>query len=195
MVVFGAPAGPLPIDAITISARQKNAGVQVDWSSKTEINMDRYEVERSANGSQFASFKTTAALGNSPVPVNYTWFDAAPLTGNNFYRIKAFDKNGAFKYSQVVNVTIGKGQPAIAVTPNPVTNNELGLKLTNMDKGTYSLVLYNSVGQLMFSTKVQHNGGSVYKPIALGNSLAGGTYQLQFTGDNGVKITTRIVIN
>lgn len=194
MVVFSS-AGPLPIDAITINAQAKNGGVQVEWSSKTERDMDRYEVERSANGILYNNFKTTTAVGNSPVPVSYSWFDAAPLTGNNFYRIRAYDKNGVFKYSQVVNVTIGKGQPMVAVTPNPVTNNEIGLKLANLDKGSYTLLLYSSSGQLVFSTIIQHPGGSAYKPVLLNNKPAAGNYQLLLSGPDGVKYQSVIVVN
>jgi len=57
MVVF-TPLSPLAIDVMTIKAYQKNtpsgqAGAQVEWTAKTETDMDHYEVERSFDGVQF----------------------------------------------------------------------------------------------------------------------------------------------
>jgi hypothetical protein len=194
MVVFG-PGRPLAIDVITIQAKAKNNGVQVDWQAKTEQDMDKYEVEKSIDGSNFSKQNTTAAIGNSNVPVNYGWFDAAPVKGNNFYRVKAFDKAGAIKYTSIVNVNFGKLQPAISIVPNPVTTNSFGLQLTDLEKGTYTLVLYNNLGQQVYNTKLQHDGGSVLKHIQPDATLANGSYRLLLMGDNNVRLTTAIIKN
>lgn len=192
MVVFGA-IGPLPIDVITITAQVKNNGVEVKWTSKTETDMDRYEVERSADGINFVKQNTTAAIGNSSFPVNYNWFDAAPLNGNNFYRIKAFDKTGLTKYSTVVKVTIQALPSGIVIKPNPVSGSNLGLQMNNMDKGTYGLILYNDLGQQVYQTPVYHTGGTAFKIIPLSNSLAKGTYRLLLTGKNNERFITQII--
>lgn len=204
MVVFG-PGRPLAIDAITISARAKNNpptgpggqgsanGVQVDWQAKTETDMDKYEVERSADGTSFNKQNITAAIGNSSTPVNYSWFDAIPVKGNNFYRVKAFDKTGNIKYTSIVNVVFGSQQPDIKVVPNPVTTNSFGLQLTNLEKGAYVLILYNSAGQQLYNTQLQHNGGSVLRNIQPGISLASGSYRLLLLGDNNVRLTAAII--
>jgi hypothetical protein len=91
MVVFG-PQTVLAVDDITIRANKNNSGVQVDWTSRTETDMDHYEVERSANGINFNSKTNATAIGNSSGPVNYSWLDANPAMGNNFYRIKGIDR-------------------------------------------------------------------------------------------------------
>ena len=201
MVVFG-PAVLLAIDAITIKAQAKNLpagqagnGVQVDWQAKTETDMDHYEVEKSIDGSNFSKQNTTAAIGNSTVAVNYGWFDVNPVKGNNFYRIKAFDKTGNIKYTSIVKVNIGSARPAISVMPNPVTNNSFGLQLTDLEKGVYTLVMYNNLGQQVYNTKLQHDGGSAIKHIQPGVDFASGSYRLLLQGDNNVRLTTSIIKN
>ncbi len=194
MVVFG-PGRPLAIDAITIKAQAKNNGVQVDWQAKTETDMDRYEVEKSIDGSNFNKQNTTPAIGNSTAPVNYGWFDANPVKGYNFYRVKAFDKTGNIKYTSIVKVNIGNAQPAMNVVPNPITSNGFGLQLTDLEKGTYTIILYNNLGQQVYNTKLQHDGGSVLKRIELGVALANGGYRLLLTGDNNVRLTAAIIKN
>jgi hypothetical protein len=194
MVVFG-QFGPLAIDVITINAQQKNNGVQVNWTAKSEKDMDRYEVERSADGIQFSKQHTTAAIGSSTTAVNYGWYDAAPFAGNNFYRIKAFDKNGLIKYTAIVQVTIGKGAPAITVYPNPVTGNIVGIKLTNLDKDSYTVSLVNNLGQRVYTGQLQHGGGSALRSIDLGTNLANGNYTITVMGDKGIKFTQQIIKN
>lgn len=192
MVVFGA-IGPLPIDEITISAQAKNSGVEVKWTSKTETDMDRYEVERSTDGSNFTKLNTTTAIGNSSFPVQYNWFDDAPVKGNNFYRIKAFDKTGLSKYSAMVKVTIQSLSSGIVIKPNPVTGSTVGLQMNNMDKGTYTLLLYNDLGQRVYQTTVYHTGGTAFRIIPLNTALAKGTYRLLLTGMNNERFITQII--
>lgn len=194
MVVFG-PGRPLAIDVITIQARAKNNGVQVDWRAKTEQDMDRYEVERSVDGSNFSKQNTTAAIGNSNVPVNYGWFDATPVKRNNFYRVKAFDRSGNFKYTPIVKVYFGGSEPVISIIPNPVTTNSFGLQLTDLEKGAYTLILYNNLGQRVYNTNLQHDGGSALKKIDVNVALARGNYRLLLLEEKGVRLTISIIKN
>jgi hypothetical protein len=193
MVVFG-PFGPLAIDVLTIRAQAKNNGVQVDWTAKTELDMDRYELERSFNGTNFSRINTTTAIGTSTVAVNYGWLDANPQTGANFYRIKAIDKSGQVKYTNVVSVNFGKANPAITVNPNPVSGNHFNLQLTDIEKGIYSLAIFNNLGQLVYRTTINHAGGSTGIPVSPDNALAKGVYELVLTGEN-IRITNRITKN
>ncbi len=192
-IVFG-QFGPLAIDMITISAQQKNSGVQVNWTAKTEKDMDRYELERSFNGTVFTRINTTAAIGNSPTAVNYSWLDVSPQPGNNFYRIKAIDRSGMIKYTDVVKVGFGKPVSSVTVTPNPVVGNVLTLKLNDVAKGNYSIVLYNNAGQQVYNTAVNHNGGSAVIPVSLNKSISQGIYRLVITGTD-FNITEQIIKN
>jgi hypothetical protein len=194
MVVFG-PNNPLAVDLITVRAYKNNNGVQVDWTSRTETDMDRYEVERSVNGSNFERKTTVAAIGNSSGSVDYTWFDANPVMGNNFYRIKGFDQAGNFKYSQIVKVLFGKDAPGIVVYPNPLVGNTFTVDMNNIAKGMYRVSLINNLGQEVFSEAVIHDGGSVMKTITIKQTLSPGVYQLVLKGENGMKLTQKLIRN
>ena len=155
--------------------------------------MDRYELEKSVDGTAFTRLSTTAAVGNSTVPVNYSCLDANPQTGNNFYRIKAIDKMGLVKYTSVVKVNFGKAIPAVTVYPNPVTGNSFSLQLTDVEKGSYRVTLVNNLGQTVYHTQVQHAGGSAIIPVLAGK-LAKGLYEIVVTGENE-RITSRLIKN
>ena len=199
MLLFG-PASPLAIDVMTIKAQAKYQPVaqggnliQIDWIAKTEKDMDSYEIERSFDGVAFARINTTLAIGNSAVPVNYSWNDSDPQTGNNFYRIKAIDKAGLVKYTSVVKVNFGKTIPVVTVYPNPVRGNSFRLQLTDLEKGSYQLSLVNNLSQTVYHTQVQHPGGSAIIPVLTGK-LAMGLYQIVLTGENE-RITSRLFKN
>ena len=194
-VVFGSFSGPLAIDVLTIKAQAKNNGVQVDWQSKTETDMAGYELERAIFGNNFTKLNTTTALGNSTIPVSYNWFDANPNTGTNFYRVKAIDKAGNIKYSDIVKVTFGKGEPGIVVYPNPLPGRIFKIDMNNLAKGIYLLNLYNNMGQQVYTAQLQHDGSQATKIIDLKEEIAKGVYQLQLSSDNGFKTTQRIIKN
>ncbi len=183
LIVFGS-SGPLPIDIIVLNAYPKNQGIQVDWVSKTEIDMDHYEVEKSADGIQFNKTNSVMALGNSNQPIKYSWFDVSPFIGRNFYRIKAFDISRQIKYSDIVNVNINKNQGSITEYPNPIDDNSFNLRFDNIVKGTYTISLINNLGQQIFNTQIKHAGGSSIKIIELKNNLQSGNYDLVIIGVN-----------
>jgi hypothetical protein len=136
---------------------------------------------------------TTPALGNSTTPVNYNWFDANPIMGSNFYRVKAMDKAGNIKYSDIVKVTFGKGEPSIVVYPNPVAGKTFRLDLNNLVKGMYVLNLYSNDGRLVHTEQWQHDGTQATRTISLKGDIAHGSYQLQLSNTGGFK-TTQILI-
>ncbi|GGH55593.1 hypothetical protein GCM10007423_63290 [Dyadobacter endophyticus] len=56
--------------------------------------------------------------------VNYSYVDANPLTGQNFYRLKMVDLDGTFAYSAIrlVEIEVGSG---LVPYPNPVVDKIL----------------------------------------------------------------------
>lgn len=193
MVVFGS-SGPLPVSNISIRAYQKNSGIQVEWVTSTETDMDHYEVEKSADGTLFNKYASVLSLGNNNNPANYSWFDTNPFNGFNFYRIRAVGKNGQVKYSEIVKVNISNEKGDISIYPNPTVDNKFNISFTNMPKGAYDLYLFNSIGQSVFRYQLQHPGGSAAQTIEPANQLAAGVYDLRITGA-GVKTTIRIIKN
>ena len=95
--------------------------VQLDWVTTNEINSDRFDVERSANGINFSKIGTVAANNNGAVTNRYTLTDPSPLAGNNFYRLKEIDLNGRFIYSPVVKINFS-GSGYVSVSPNPASD-------------------------------------------------------------------------
>ena len=168
----------LPINFTNVKAFEKGNNIQVEWNLGNEQNMQHYEVEKSTDGRTFIKAGMQAARATMSAD-NYQYLDQQPNIGNNFYRIKAIEKGGTFKYSQVVNVKVGKGNSAITVYPNPVTDNVISLQLTNQPKGKYSIRLLNQLGQEVYRKELNHIGGSATETLQLYKQIAVGLYNLK----------------
>jgi hypothetical protein len=174
---------PLPVTFTAVKAAEKNGNIMVEWSVENEMNMQQYEVEKSADGNQFSKVAATSA-SNGAVN-NYSWADKNALEGNNFYRIKSVDQNGKVNYTQIVKVKITIAAGAISIYPNPVTNGNINLQLTNLQAGNYGVRVLNPLGQVILSKVISHAGGSSAAPIPWNYKQARGVYQLEITSPGG----------
>lgn len=88
--------------------RKKATEVTLKWTSQTETNMSRYQVQRKLDNeidfSDRASVNTLAPSGNSISPLSYQNIDANSYTGNSYYRLKVIATDNSFTYSDVTTV-------------------------------------------------------------------------------------------
>ena len=180
----------LPVTFLSVSAAQKNGGIEVNWNTANETNMSSYEVEESNDGINFTKATTVAA--KNAASNSYNWLDAAINNGDNFYRIKSVEQNGTFKYSNLVKVKVGGKHTEFTVYPNPVKGGVVNLQMTNAEKGIYTVKIYNKAGQELASKSINHNGGSASQTIQLNAGIAAGTYSMQVS--NGTTVITKTVI-
>lgn len=172
----------LPVSFGTVKAYQQNTVIKVEWTNLTESDMNGYVIERSADGRSFSSIGTVGARLNNGGKADYSFTDAAPLTGLNFYRIKAAEINGTAKLSTIVKVDTRAGNTDIVIYPNPVTNGQVALQASSLPKGVYTVRIFNANGQQVQSQLINHNGGSVTQAIALPATIKSGIYSLQVSG-------------
>lgn len=189
--IIGEMNAALPVSLTNIKASLKNQGVQVEWVTHWESNLDRYEIERSANGQSFTKVGTVKAKGNSNLVLQYNWPDNNPLSGVNYYRIRSVGTGTDISYSAVVKVNMNIGKPQIIFYPNPVIGNTIMLQLNNTEKGNYTVSLTNTIGQQVFKKYIVHTGGSAVQTIPV-NALPAGIYQLQITG-GGIKFIKQVL--
>lgn len=180
-VVFQ-PLTALPVTMASIKAHQKGSQVQVEWSTQAEVNMKAYEVEKSTNGQRFITLGDVNAKGSSGVN-NYTWIDANPNTGNNFYRVKGIARAGETYYSKVVRVNLNNGRNELVVYPNPMVDNTITLSFI-LPKGNYLTSIVNAAGQEVYRKSFTHAGGAASQAFNLEHNLSKGVYQVVVSGNS-----------
>lgn len=113
---------PLPVQLARFTAQRAEVGVvALTWTTASELNSARFEVERSSDGLTFAPVATVAAQGNSAQAHDYATRDAAAPAGSLYYRLKLVDLDGTFTYSPTVALAGGTGT-SLAAYPNPTTS-------------------------------------------------------------------------
>jgi hypothetical protein len=183
---------PLPVSFTDVKAFEKGAAVQIDWTNSTESDMSAYLIERSADGINFSVIGQTAPRSNQFDKVNYTYIDAAPLAGTNFYRIKAIELSGKNVYSKALRVDIGRNPKGISLYPNPVRGSELTIGFSAL-KGQYSLNVVNTAGQVVYRQSLNHAGGTVAQTVSLPVALKAGVYNVLISGDNYKETKTFVI--
>ncbi len=163
----------LPVTLSSVRAYPLDKGIQIEWSDYNEINMSGYEVEKSANGNQFIKIGSIPAKGINNSENKYSLFDASPFNGDNFYRIKANNKDGGAQYSGVVKVNITSNKTGIEVFPNPAVNKMINVQLNNVEAGKYTLSVYSAAGQLLYARSISHPGGNAAISINIQNITKG----------------------
>ena len=172
---------PLPVTILNVNAIKQDNFVRVEWKVNDEINIDRYEVLRSADGINFTSIGTTNALANSGI-INYDLLDMSPLIGDNYYRIKSIGIGGDIKLSSIVRVNFSIPY-VIKVYPNPVVNNYFNVQFSGLPAGSLKLQLFNSAGQLVWKTNYENDGNPANIRVNPSMFIAAGIYSLIIEGD------------
>jgi hypothetical protein len=193
-IVFSTiPLEVLPVTFKTIRAYQQYSDIAVEWSVENEINIIRYEVEKSVDGINFSKINTTSATSTNGSKT-YKYVDINAVDGNNYYRIISYNQNGTKAYSSIVKVRIGKSNQGISIYPNPISGNSIGVSFYNMDKGMYQIRLINSIGQVLLTKQLNHAAGSSIETVAPANKLASGVYQLEITLPDKNVHTIKVVV-
>jgi hypothetical protein len=162
----------LPVRLLSFTANlQADNTVKLNWETASEINNDKFTVERSAYGINWFTV-TNIAAGNSSVGQRYSYVDITALQGITYYRLKQTDLSGQINYS-AISIVNRKAANGIFIYPNPVTGGTLNIEV----KKEVIVYLYSAVGsQLMVKTL------TAGKHAINVSTLPKGTYFIRTTG-------------
>jgi len=180
----------LPLRLGNFSARLTNSNsVLLNWVNYTEINNDRYIIERSNDGRNWIAAGMVQALINAPRGEGkYSFVDNGITAAqkNIFYRLKLIEKNGGIVYSYQLMIRNGK-QTKLSLIAAGASNE---YRLITNNNGLHHISIINTSGQLIKRMSVAGGNNSVINLNDLTNGIYAVTLQ---TGDQ--KETVRIFIN
>jgi hypothetical protein len=144
----------IPVELLAFNAEAVSNRVDLNWTTASEYNTDRFEVEKAsvseAGRSNFAKIGEEKAAGKSSVVRHY-----GPFVDNNVergatyaYRLKMIDVTGDWSYSNVVEVTVGGTDASWLgnAVPNPA-NGESTIQY-NLGQGSdIEISLYDIAGK------------------------------------------------
>lgn len=192
VLVNAASNAPLPIRFINFKARQQGQSNLIEFTNATEKDVAFYQVERSPNGQNFEPVTKLNPKENNNGIVHYNWLDAAPLGGDNYYRIKGVETTGITMYSTIARISSPRVIKQLSVYPNPVLAKQLTWEAT-LPKGRYSVSVTGSNGQQVYTQTFTYDGGNYNQTLHLPANTASGVYTLQVVNGNFIKQLSFIV--
>jgi hypothetical protein len=181
----------LPVTLVSFNVVKEGSVAQLAWITTEETNSSHFEVQRSANGKNWARIGTVKSNGESVVMRKYDYTDVKPLIGENLYRLRMVDIDGTFAYSRIRSLTFeGLNNPlgeGISVYPNP-TSDKIFLKDVDLTK-VNAVSILDIDGRSVYSSKaVSQDGINV-------RSLSTGMYVLNVKNMDGTSIRHKFLIN
>lgn len=158
MTISGYTAFLLPINFTFFKAFAKNGSIELRWKIENLQDLEKFIIERSADGRSFEDVTTINRTINLNTTGIFTWSDKNPHSANNFYHIKAVEKTGKVILSEVVKINNSLKASGINIYPNPVLNKSLRVSINNVLSGKYQLTLINQFGQIVFSVPLSYAG-------------------------------------
>jgi hypothetical protein len=189
----GITTSAVPVTLTDFNAALVNCQPLLKWVTETETNSDRFEMERSYPGNAtWTLIGTIAAAGNTTRKTEYNFADRTVNNASEkvLYRLKMIDKDGKYKYSPVLPVSINCNTSKITVFPNPVQDGRLYISLTSA-KGQTEAVLLNLSGQIILKNAVTNGTNKIDV-----SAIANGVYILNVTdaGINGISKKVKVLI-
>lgn len=189
----------LPVELVHFDASTAGSGdyVTLEWTTATEIDNDRFIVERSMNGLVFDVVTQVGGAGNSRSESHYTYEDGPLDPGTYYYRLTQVDYDGDEERFDVAAVGVegfenGEEPCDIDVYPNPcVPSCKAVLDCPGSMFRTYVIDGYGrEIAQLIPVSKF--NRESVYH-IDPNNFMMPGIYFIKAVGE-GKEVTKKVMI-
>ncbi len=184
-VSFDAPT-TLAVTLRSFTASKVNEGVTVDWKSETEINHNRYELERAGDDQLYKKLVTVTAKGNGST---YSFVDKLPLLGNNYYRLVQVSSDSKISTTSpiVINYNGGVDSELVAIFPNPV-KEQFTIKFNGSLKGTKQTVkITNISGQVLYNQTISTSSLTSGYSVNVGN-YAAGLYMVEIFENGNQKV-------
>lgn len=173
---------PVTISNFTAVLQGKHSSL-LSWTESEDISISDFVVERSTDGATFTPIGTVQA---GVAQSDYSYIDASPSSGVNYYRLLINQTDGSSMYSPIRTVSLSS-LGGITVYPIPATTT-VNVSLGNAGTGV-SVRLISQTGQIMRTAFA--SGGSQVVPMDISNFPAG-VYFVQIIGDNQVLQTTTV---
>jgi len=141
----------LPIELLSLAGYNQDEVNVLNWTTESEYNSDYFDVERSEDGVNFSSIGRVNASGFSTTAQNYSLTDFHPWQRMNYYRLKMFDQDNSYKYSNVILIMLSTVRPDEIVTvvgPNPVIN-EINMEFHSQQHESIAIDLTDELGRIL----------------------------------------------
>jgi len=206
--IAGFSDNPLPIELASFSALVNGRDATLNWTTKTEINSNRFVLERTSLNPPFGKggkpvedvWETVVeikASGNSNSPKEYQYTDKNLNSGKYSYRLKMIDNDGTFEYSDVIEavVELPREYSLSQNYPNPFNPTTVISYQLPVDTRV-KLELYSITGERVATLidDIQEAGYHKYQLTSNNYQLSSGVYIYRMIAGDFVSVKKLVVL-
>lgn len=163
----------LPVNIVSFTGTVETGYNQLQWIVGQEMDVSNYEVERSFDGHTFNKIGSVRA-NNSP---SYTYKDVLSNIESYYYRLKMIDKDGTYKYSDVIYLK-RDSKKEFHVMNNPFQNDiRIQFSIPQNSKGQINL--YDAAGKLVRKESLNVTSGQSTYTMNNLSTLPTGAYFIE----------------
>ncbi len=159
----------LPVQLLSFYGKRQNDQIFIQWATASELNNEKFELQRLETQGHWKSIYTTEGGGNSNQQRHYSFIDARPPVGDAYYRLIQTDFDGK---SQISGNMMVSGETVLHFDffPNPASNR---LQMTMVDQSAAEIRIFSMDGKLWLNHTLQPSENTLDI-----SSLSPGIYQI-----------------
>jgi hypothetical protein len=186
-----------PVELSSFTYKTVNNSVKLEWITSTEINNNRFEIQRRNNNISWTTIGQIKGAGNSISPIKYSFIDKELLPNGKYtYRLKQIDYNGQAQYSKEIEAEIDiapKEYSLLQNYPNPF-NPSTTIKYELPKSGLVKLQIYSVPGQVVKTLINEEQDAGFYSVDFTASNLSSGIYFYKLSVNNKNVIKKMILL-
>ncbi|MEI7594885.1 MAG: T9SS type A sorting domain-containing protein [Bacteroidota bacterium] len=175
---------PLPVELISFKARCKSEGVELTWTTASELNNNFFEIQRSSDMQNWQTINEVKGSGNSNALLSYLYFDNTNVSETFYYQLKQVDFDGKFVFSEKIYTDCNDESKfkVMNIFPNP-SSGKYEVEMFFPAKSSFIISVFDYKGCMINKEIVGDAEGTYLYKIDL-SDYKDGLYMVQIADEN-----------
>lgn len=182
----------LPISLVDYKINCTNKGVEIAWSTASEINNDYFTIEKSTDLKSWNTAYVLPGSNNSNTIRNYSYNDSHIDGKTQYYKLKQTDFDGKYVYYDILQANCKIINNRLDIIGLNKSNNDINLKISTDDSSPITISIIDINGFANSIEKVIPEKGE--NSLKIESPKQSGVYLVNLT-QNNQRSSKRIYIN
>ncbi|MFY0643494.1 MAG: T9SS type A sorting domain-containing protein [Bacteroidia bacterium] len=176
----------VPVELISFEVyRLEGNQALLEWVTASELNNNYFEIEHSLNGVDFTAIGVLNGAGTTFDIQHYSFVDATPSIGMNYYRVRQVDYNGDYSYTPIRTIEFSSLYGGIRAYPIPTSDFiNIDLSAVKYTGGLIEIQLFSPLGELILNKEIMYSNKDYKMDLS---HLPSGMYLLS-VGQHNLKL-------
>jgi hypothetical protein len=181
----------LPVRIVAFTAKAVTEGVNLDWTTADEKDVQHFTVLRSANGTSWENIGKVNVQQNVKT---YTFLDRTRATGKVYYKLQQTSTSGSVGFSRIIGVNNHAGE-ALAITIPTLVSKNIPVQVETPVGEIFHFSIYNSQGSVIGQRSYAAQAGINFLQLELPGQHAAGMYMVAVRNAKGVVVgRSRVIV-